>query len=95
MLVRNTENISIYMQSVLKKMTISSLRGPKRPREFLLRLMSKKRVEAQLEKDNIEAKLQADLKMEESRRKTLSLQAQLEKSKTDRLAIQQELVDNG
>ena len=38
MLVRNTENIGIYMQSVLKKMTISSLWGPKRPQEFLLRL---------------------------------------------------------
>ncbi len=58
-------------------------------------LMSKKRVEAQLEKDNIEAKLQADLKVVESKRKTLVLQAQLEKSKTDRLAIHQELVDNG
>ena len=38
MLVRNTENIGIYMQNVFKKLTISSLWGPKRPQEFLLRL---------------------------------------------------------
>ena len=38
MLVRNTKNIGIYMQSVLKKLTISPLWGPKRPQEFLLRL---------------------------------------------------------
>ena len=34
----NTENIAIYMQSVLKKLTILSLWGSKRPQEFLLRL---------------------------------------------------------
>ncbi len=36
---RNTENIGIYIQSVLKKLTISSLWGPKRPQEFLLGLI--------------------------------------------------------
>ncbi len=39
MLVRNTKNIGIYITSVLKKLTISSLWGPKRPQEFLLRIM--------------------------------------------------------
>ena len=37
--IRNTKNIGIYMQSVLIKLTISSLLGSKRPQEFPFRLI--------------------------------------------------------
>ncbi len=38
--IKMTRVISIFMRTDFKKMTDASLRGPKRPQEWLVRLMS-------------------------------------------------------
>ncbi len=86
---QDTEDVVCKLNSMINIVSENISQG------LVSKELTKKRVEFEIEKEKVELKLKADLKLEEARQKTIGLEAELEKSKTDRVAIHQELLDNG